>query len=249
MTGKAKISFLILVWSIVAIQIFVNDRQRERLEKGVATAFSVTEDSVLRETIRGYGKFGDVDLTTANKKKMLENLALKLGITDGYSYSAATGEDYTKTILTKKGANATTVLQMVSLKQEEREAAQYIVLQIETEQKVTSAISLFKKVKRLYKEIGMEPQVSLEIETEQEGNAVTTQPEGVVGEFLTGIKGKQVDAISENGICTVYGYTKLEDDYLVLNGKKVNVQIVMSYDETKDKTYVKVGMPIVNSSY
>ena len=55
--------------------------------------------------------------------------------------------------------------------------------------------------------------------------------------------------IKENGIYTVYGSTRLEDAYLTLNKKKVNIQITMSYDEEKNKTYVKIGVPIVNSSY
>ena len=53
----------------------------------------------------------------------------------------------------------------------------------------------------------------------------------------------------EDNVFTVYGYTKLEPSYMKLNLRKVNIQIVMSYDEEQDKTYVKVGIPIVNSSY
>ncbi|HCJ07478.1 MAG TPA: hypothetical protein DHV96_03655 [Lachnospiraceae bacterium] len=63
------------------------------------------------------------------------------------------------------------------------------------------------------------------------------------------VHAKKVDVIKENDIYTVYGYTRLEDRYLMLNKQKVNIQIVMRYDKTKDQTYLKVGVPIVNSSY
>ena len=71
MTKKAKISFLIVVWSIVAIQMYVNYEQRIRLREEAVTAFSVEQDKAQEETIHGYGKFGDMELTDANKKKIL----------------------------------------------------------------------------------------------------------------------------------------------------------------------------------
>ena len=43
MTKKAKISFLIVVWSIVAIQMYVNYEQRIRLREEAVTAFSVEQ--------------------------------------------------------------------------------------------------------------------------------------------------------------------------------------------------------------
>ena len=92
MTRKAKISFLIVVWSIVAVQMYVNYRQHMRLEQDTVTAFSVAQEESTKEMIQGYGKFTDMELSVSNKKKMLENLARKLGITDGYTYSGSSGD-------------------------------------------------------------------------------------------------------------------------------------------------------------
>ena len=249
MTRKAKISFLIVVWSIVAVQMCVNYRQHMKSEQDTVTAFSVVREEGTKETIQGYGKFGDMELSVSNKKKMLENLAQKLGITDGYTYSGSSGDGYEKTILTKNGKHAVTILQIISMEQEGGEPEQYIAMSIATEESVEQGIALYQKVKRVYDEIGVEAQVSLEVEATGKGNQVSMEKGGIPDQIFRAIHAKKVDTVKENGIYTVYGYTRLEDRYLVLNKKKVNIQVVMRYDQNADQTYIKIGVPIVNSSY
>ena len=110
-------------------------------------------------------------------------------------------------------------------------------------------IALYQMVKRVYDEIGVDAQVSLEVEATGKGNQVSMEKEGISDQIFRVIHAKKVDTIKENGIYTVYGYTRLEDRYLVLNKKKVNIQVVMRYDRNADQTYIKIGVPIVNSSY
>lgn len=250
MTKKVKISFLVVVWSIVAIQMYVNYHQGE---EQTITAFSVVEDKSFEETIKGYGYFETVELNNTTKQNMLENLALKLGITEGYTFSGGEGDGFSKMTLTKLGKHAVTNLQIVSLyddsKDKTGEAKQYIAMEITTSEPAKQAFNLYQKVKRVYQEIGVEPQVGMEINASERGNYVSSQGKGIFEDILKLYKAKQVDTVMENGICTVYGYTRSEDNYLTLNGKKVNIQIVLTYDEAEDTTYIKIGMPIVNSSY
>ena len=249
MSGKIKVSFMIVIWSIVAIQMYVNYRQ---YENKAVTAFSVVDDYVSKETIKGYGYFETMKLGDVSRKRMLENLAGELGITDGYTFSSGAGDGYTKMILTKKGKHATTTLQIVSLMDGDDENAvpeQYIAIEIETAESTKKAIDLYHKVQKAYDEMGVNGQVTIEIEAEKRGNYVSTKGRGIYEDIFRQVSAKKVDEVMENGICTVYGYTKKEDEHLVLKGEKVNLQVVLSYNESRDKTYIKIGMPIVNSSY
>ena len=172
-----------------------------------------------------------------------------MGITDGYSFAEKTGENYQKVELVKNGKYANTSLQILSMQNTEGESEQYIAMEIQTKEDVESVYQLYKKVKRIYEEIGVDGQVSLEVEMRRAGNEIETNEGELVDELFEMVGAKQVDKIWENDIYTVYGYTDLEDSYLLLNEKKVNMQIVMSYDEAENITYIKVGMPIVNTSY
>lgn len=249
MTGKVKLSFLIVVWSIVAIQIYINYQEKVKKQLDTITAFSVVENESMEEVVNGYGYFGTMEIEENTKQEMLENLAYKLGITDGYKFSTGSGTDFEKMILTKEGKHATTIIQLISMQEKEAESQQYIVMKIMAKEKTENALSLYNKMKRVYKEIGVEAQISLEIEVEQNGNCISEEEGSLVKEILEVTEAKKVDSIIKDNVFTVYGYTKLESSYMKLNQRKVNMQIVMSYDEEKDKTYVKVGIPIVNSSY
>ena len=83
---------------------------------------------------------------------------------------------------------------------------------------------------------------------EEKGNLLTNAKKETQA-LLDVLQADKVDEINENEIHTVYAYRKEEESYLMHEGEKTNVQIVMSYDEKNDKTYVKVGVPMVNSSY
>lgn len=249
MSGKIKISFMIVIWSIVALQMYVNYRQDERR---TVSAFSIVDDNIIKETVRGYGYFETMELSDTTKKKMLERLAGKLGITNGYTISEGCGDGYRKMMLTKRGKHAVTILQIVSILDEADENAlpeQYISVEINTSATTQKAVDLYNKVKWLYDDIEKQSQVSLEINAQKKGDFVSLKGRGIYEEIFRQVHAKKVDEIMENGICTVYGYTKDFENHLVLNKNKVNVQVVLSYDENDDMTYIKIGMPIVNSSY
>ncbi|MCM1499676.1 MAG: YwmB family TATA-box binding protein [Clostridium sp.] len=249
MTKKVKVSFLILVWSIVAIQMYVNYWEQGKNDTSVITAFSVVEDDTTEEWIKGYGYFGTMEISEAVRRDMLENLAQKLGITDDYTFSSGSGDGYEKMMLSKEGRYAATALQIISMEQEDGEPEQYIVMEIHTDKSVADAVNLYQRIKRVYEEIGVEAQVSMEVETAKSGDYIDEDRDSFVSDFLSLMKAKQVDTIKENEIYTVYGYTRLEESFLTLNKKKVNIQLTMSYDEERNKTYIKIGVPIVNSSY
>ena len=48
---------------------------------------------------------------------------------------------------------------------------------------------------------------------------------------------------------TAYGYTTGIKKYKTINGKRINMNVAVSYDEKKDVTNVIFGSPIVNSDY
>ncbi len=249
MTKKAKTSFLILVWSIVAIQMYVNYQEQENRLNRTVTAFSVIDDSMTREWVRGCGYFGEMEISEELCQKMLKNLANKLGITDGYALEKVQGESGNGMALTKKGKQADTRLQILGMPQTEGEPRQYVSVEISTGEGAKEAWKLYKKVERIYEELGMDGNVSFESEMEREGDYVTGNREAPIREILDLTDAKQVDAVRGNGICTVYGYTKKVDSYITLNGEKVNLQIALFYDENTDSTHIKIGIPIVNSSF
>lgn len=257
MTRKAKISFLILVWSIVAIQIFINYQQSSKKEEETVTAFSVVENNVIEEMVAGYGYLGKMELSEDMKEQMLKNLADKFGLGNSYEINSFAGKDYERKELSYKAGTTEIVLQLVSIDadyeninevQKGNDAEQYILMNVGTKESVEQGKAYYDMVRRIYEEIGVRGTVNLEIMMEEKGNLLTSAKKETQA-LLDVLQADKVDEINENEIHTVYAYRKEEESYLMHEGEKTNVQIVMSYDEKNDKTYVKVGVPMVNSSY
>lgn len=248
MTKKVKISFLILVWSIVAVQIFVNYQQKAQKHKEVKTAFAEVESQIIDETISGYGYLGKLELSDSMREKMLRNLVDKMEISDSGILEQSNGDDYEKMILDCSEGTAQFKLQLVSMDGGEGPKEQYILINITAKDSISQGKVYYDLVQRIYEEIGVHATVNLEIMLERQGNLML-EAEERTEELLDRLDALKVDTTEENGSYTVYGYRKSEDSYLMHKGEKTNLQLVMAYDEKQDKTYVKVGIPIVNSSY
>lgn len=48
---------------------------------------------------------------------------------------------------------------------------------------------------------------------------------------------------------SMYGYTKDIDDYVAVGSRKINVNVVFTYNEEENVTYVHFGSPIINYDY
>ena len=57
------------------------------------------------------------------------------------------------------------------------------------------------------------------------------------------------DSLVSENYYTAYGYTAGIKKYKTINGKRINMNVAVSYDEKKDVTNVIFGSPIVNSDY
>ena len=57
------------------------------------------------------------------------------------------------------------------------------------------------------------------------------------------------DSLVSENYYTAYGYTTGIKKYKTINGKRINMNVAVSYDEKKDVTNVIFGSPIVNSDY
>lgn len=62
-------------------------------------------------------------------------------------------------------------------------------------------------------------------------------------------KAEPVQCVTGSGIYSAYGYSPLRKEYVVSEGKKINLNMVASYDEEADRTKVILASPIYNEDY
>lgn len=173
MTKKVKISFLILVWSIVAVQIYVNHQDKERQHKLeqeslAVTAFSVMDQQSDGNVITGQGYFGKMEISETIKKEMLENLAQKLGFFEKYSFRQNQSKDFDQTILTGKNEDVAIDLRIVS-KGQQPNPKQYILVEIEAINDRADLYDCYEQIEQIFEEIGVQGQVHIEMQVQKNG--------------------------------------------------------------------------------
>lgn len=267
MTKKVKISFLILIWGIVALQLYVNSKDPASLRQTVVfsslseigtqekdkviTAFSVAQKGEMEKTIKGFGYLGAMEVSEKNKKEILNQIAKKLGITENVTVSTNSLENYTKYRLIQEEQEESVTIEWITLQEESEKPEQYLSIDVISRQSEEKVKGLYEKIKALYEEMDVKANVFLECTLKQKGNLEDNNSLRLVFEntMLDRENARQICKMDTKDFHTTYAYTEKDSNYHDLNGKKVNMQIVYSYAEEEDTTYIKIGYPIVNSSY
>lgn len=246
MTKKVKISFLILIWGIVSIQSYIN--WKEFHSKETVETFASIEEDTGGNCITGYAYLGRENLTEKQKEKLLKKLAQQLQMTDDYQITNSNEGDYEQWSLNQVKKDEEINIQIATL---EEAKENYIFLTIHTIKSWEEAKKIYEKIGAIYKEMDVNYNVNVETTLIEKGNLEkdTDLRKEVVEELFEKEQAEITGEIDNTDFCTVYGYTK-EDSYSQnINGKKVNRQIVFSYSKEEGVTYVKLGCPIINSTY
>lgn len=264
MSRKVKISFLVLIWGIVAIQTYINFLDGDTLRKKAVLsmegyekskeaipAFSVMEDTSCEKQVNGFGFYKTIQLTEEEKRDLLIDFAKKLGIKGEYSFLGGEGSNYKKLTLNKKEEGSETNVSLITLEDGTSVPEQYIYVDTQVLSGEELIYEKYQRLRDAYEAYDMNSNVSFEYTTKEDGNL---QEEGsrrtqYLQSLFDEIQGTEVTRMDTKDFHTVYGYTRKESNYYDMGGAKVNVQVVFSYSEADDVTYIKIGCPIVNSSY
>ena len=69
------------------------------------------------------------------------------------------------------------------------------------------------------------------------------------GELLTAYQGEMVKSLYGENFYCFYGYTDKIKNYVIVDGEKVNLNLVITYDEVKDVTHIIWATPFYNEVF
>lgn len=248
---SGKVILIALVWLAVFVQVFIN-RGIERKEN-VVEAFSSSEAIPVEACVSAYGEFGEMELAAKTKETMLRNLAKKLGITDGYDITASEGDSYRESTLTKEGKYGKTVIQIVSLDtiNEERQpiTQQTIICDITVYDDMEYAMECKELLEDIYEEIGIKASMNVYLKGKTPGALTLERRQEIVDTLLEQLNASVVQVIDNDDYYCLYGYTNRFDRVIYQYGKKINVNLAVTYDENEDMTYLHLAVPYISQPF
>lgn len=246
-----KVSIVVLLWAITIAMIYFYNKQDETKETLVSALNQISLND-MKATLEGFGYYCDVYMSEEAKAEFVKNIGYELGLNYCDITSERDGEIAT-TILTKDGKNAKTEIKLITREQKLTEnvveSHQYLLVQIDLGRNVDAAISYQSILKKLYEDIGIDADVTVNFCGNMEGKADIAIKNMIADQLLEHTHAKIVAENRGNDLYTIYAYTPKVEDYLEVGNKKINLNISAYYDELQQKTFFNVATPIISMDY
>lgn len=235
---------LAAILQLVLNRTFISDSR-------LMEAFSVGNVAEAEGNLSCLVSYGKAYLSKEDKKQLLIYLAENLGLHTEEDDWAEENEEGKQTIRIEKTArDGNSSLSFISVGKETEKQKYYIHVELQLCHKLESLTDYKKLLCRCLEELEVEEyQPLLSFNGEYDGVLSEQEKEEKVQKMMSILKAEIISESSSKDTKNVYGYTEFLEEYLVVNQKRVNVNLVMAYDEARDKTKLYLAAPIYNKDY
>ena len=242
---------VIVLWA--AALLYLVNRQNFYGEEEIVEAFMQTPYSAVQSKIEAFGSLSGSYLIEEEREKLVKEMASMLGITEPYSLEKMESEEVQAVILSKPSKQAVTnivyQLKTTANSRLEKEAKQYISISIVLYDSVDSGTRYKDMAEHMFELYGIEGEVSLSFTGEMLGNLSLRERNTLAEKLIDNIGGKVVRQFRSEELFTIYGYSRRLEEYEEVAGEKMNFNLAISYDETRDVTQIYLAVPYMMEDY
>ena len=247
---KSKTRILLFVVLVLWIAVFLQMAvERIFLKKGdFSEAFSElrTEENI--GTVCVTAIYENEFLSEYDKKQLIYVLAEEIGLVVEEEPAVFYTGNLCEVWYEKEAAHAQTLLKVVSIQQNGAEEHSIYAKLCIQEKTARSAAFYQERLRDAMKELGAEQiSVTLELSGEQEGEIPLEKKNAMTNALLESLAARCVYENRENDYYTVYAYTGRIDEYITVEGKKINVQVAVFYDRDEDVTKIYLATPMLTN--
>lgn len=242
----------VALWLITVVKIVWFDNTATLPVDNIVTAFNKASLMEMSASIEGFGDYGILYLSEDAKETILKDIANSIGI-NNYSIETTREDDNSTTTLSQTGVNGEVICKLVTvenvIEQNVIQAKQYIYINIILNNSIEPAFSYEKKVKGIFENLGIDTTVTVNLKGSVKGKLDIALKNSIANSLVDAM---DINVVTENktdDLYTIYGYTSDIDEYITVSTNKINVNIMMNYDEQKDVTNVYVATPISSEDY
>lgn len=241
MSKKAIIYSVILVWMAVLLQLVViyglkNDNK-------ITEAFQAGESVPAKSTLTVTAEYGTVLVSGEEKKQLLSYVAEGLKLTN-YQY-----EKEKQTIFSENEKAVTKIQYQLREDEDQGTQKQLVTTTIVLHDHIESIISLKDIISKSYEALNMKPQCYLSMEGSYEGKLSDERMLAMQETIFKVLESKKLKEQKLSDSMVFYGYTKRLDIHQILNGQKMNTQLIYTYQEKENRTYMYLAIPYYNEDF
>lgn len=177
------------------------------------------------------------------EEKLLNCFSEQIGLRMEDTVREVVYEGRTEYVYEKIAAKADTLVKVVYL---EKTGEYYVCAEVTLFDTAEQEVTAFKgRLEKAAKELGLtEISSTLELCGVYNGEIPLGKKDSLTDELLEELYAAPVYENRENDNYTVYAYTGAIEDYIVVEKKRLNVQVAIYYDRAEDLTEVVLASPI-----
>jgi len=242
----------VALWLLTLVKIIWIDNTATLPVNNIVTAFNKASLMEMSASIETFGEYGVLYLSQDAKETILKDIAAKIGI-NNYSIETTREDDNSTTTLSQTGQNGEVICKLVTVEnvveQNVIQAKQYVYINVILNNSIQSAFSYEKIVKDIVKNLQIDATVTVNLKGSVTGKLDMALKNSIANSFVDSMNVNVVTENKTDDLYTIYGYTSDIDEYITVSSNKINVNIMMNYDEQKDETNVYVATPISSEDY
>lgn len=246
---KRILYITVVLWIAVLTQILVNYYFTD--EGKLVDAFTNTNSSILSSNLYLVADLGDNYLSEEDEKNLLQYMSTKIGLNE---VGNLIKEEKNNGIYIKKDSkDAKTIIRLVRNKEIRKGVSiikRYIIVDLTIKQDCNTILEFKDKVEKIADKLKaktVESQVTFN--GLYHGRVLEYEKDRISEKFLKELQAKTVVKYNDGDIYRIYAYTGLIGDYIKVDGKKINVNVVFTYNENEKSTNLYVATPILNTDY
>lgn len=240
-----------LLWIAAMIQYINTDRNIS-----IQSMAGIIEGKELGESgfvVRCRGRIDSEYYTEQEKADWLINAAGFLNVPQDGTVESERNENITAVSYSRAGKNAKAGFKFITketeISPEEIAIDNYIDMKLSVEGVLDKAFEYREQFKTLCADLNEEYEITIEFSGKTDGRLDEKQMRAFADNLLTELSAKEVSSEFADGNLDLYAYSDSEEEYIVVDGERININIVMTYDEIENKTCVYLSLPVINDSY
>lgn len=240
-----------ILWLFALVQMIKNYEYEKQPDIVTAFANEMFLDTV--STVKSEAFYGTVYLEDNEREDILREVAEGLGINEPYEITYEDMKEGKKAILQKNASEVITTISLITKETRVNKIImsqkQYIIINMEINNSLESAVHYRGIVKNLYREMGLSADTYLYLKGNINGEISYSEKNTITDNIIENLDGKVVTENRNGEIFTVYAYSEEIDDYVAYGSTKTNINVVISYNDVTGMTEVYMATPILNEDY
>lgn len=251
---KSRMTIYVLgvLWIAVIMQVTVNTFMIPR--GSLLEAFINTNSEVSSFELEMFAEYGADYLSEDDRKELVTYLASQIGLEPDKEVEIVRNGKETESYIEKISKNANTLVKVISLEQNNKEGItelkHYLILKLKLYDNLESILNYRQLIKDTFKELGArEIETTMQLASDYKGKLNLDNMNSLADSMINNLEGKVAYANREEDLFTIYAYSGLLDEYVTSLNTKINIHVVINYDEVTDTTHVYLGTPVINGGY